>query len=59
MSFGVAGETARTMFKVLQETEHHIKTGFGRSEKAYGNKPVSQQGSSQGNGIGPTLRALV
>ena len=27
MSFGVAGETARAMFKVLQEAEHHMKTG--------------------------------
>ena len=46
MSFGVAGKTARAMFKVLQETEHHVKTGFGRSERAYGNKPVPQQSSS-------------
>ena len=55
MSFGVAGETARAMFKVLQEAEHHMKTGYGRSERAYGNKPVPQQSSGQGNGMGPTL----
>ena len=42
MSFGVAGETARAMFKVLQEAEHHMKTGFGRSERAYRNQPVPQ-----------------
>ena len=59
MSFGVAGETARVMFKVLQEAEHYMKTGFGRSERAYGNKPVPQQGSGQGNGMGPTLWALI
>ena len=40
MSFGVAGETAQAMFKVLQEAEHHMKTGFGRSERAYGNETV-------------------
>ena len=47
------------MFKVLQEAEHHMKTGFGRSERAYGNKPVPHQCSGQGNGIGPTLWALI
>ena len=28
MSFGVPGYMARTMFKVLQEADHHMKTGF-------------------------------
>ena len=28
MSFGVAGGTARAMFKVLQEAEHHNENGF-------------------------------
>ena len=55
MIFGVVGETARAMFKVLKKAEHHIKTGFRRSERAYGNELVSQQGSGQGNGIKPTL----
>ena len=58
-SFGVAGGTARSMFKVLQQAEHHMKTGFGRSEKAYGDAPVPHQGSDQGTGIGPTLWALI
>ena len=58
-SFGVAGEIARAMFKVLQEAEHHMKTRFGRSDRAYGNEPVPQQGSGQGNGIGPTLWVLI
>lgn len=55
MSFGVAEETARAMFKVLQETNHHTKTGFRRSERVYGNKPIPQESSVQGNEIGPTL----
>ena len=59
MIFGVVGETARAMFKVLKKAEHHIKTGFRRSERAYGNEPVPQQDSNQGNGIGPTLWALI
>ena len=59
MSFGVAGETARAIFKVLQEAEHHMKTGFGRLERAYRNKPVSQQDSGQRNGMGPTLWVLI
>ena len=36
-----------------------METGFGRSERVYGNEPVSQQGSGQGNGIGLTLSALI
>ena len=59
MSFEVAGETVRAMFKVLQEVENHMKTGFGRLERAYENEPVQQQGSGQGNGMGPTLWALI
>ena len=51
ISFRVAGETAQAMVKVLHEVKHHIKTGFERSERAYGNGPVSQQGNGQGNGI--------
>ena len=30
MSFGVVGRTAQEMFKVLQEAEHYMKTGFSR-----------------------------
>ena len=59
MNFGVVGGTAQAMFKVLQEEEHYMKTGFGRSERAYGNEPVPHQCSGQGNGIGPTLWALI
>ena len=59
MSFGVAGRTARAVFKVLQDAEYYIETRFGRSGKAYGNETVPRQGSRQGNGIGPTLLALI
>ena len=59
MSFGLAGETVRSIFKVLQEAEHYIKMDFGGSERAYGNEPVPQQGSGERNGIGPTLRVLI
>ena len=38
MSFGVAGPIIRALFKVLDKTDHHIKTGFGRLDHAYGNK---------------------
>ena len=37
MSFRVPGYMARTMFKVLQEADHHMKTGFGCSKRAYEN----------------------
>ena len=47
------------MFKVLQETKHHMKTGFGCSKRAYRNEPMPQQGSGQGNGAGPTLWTLI
>ena len=36
-----------------------MKTGYRRLERACGNKPVPQQGSGQGNGMGPTLLALI
>ena len=59
MSLVVPGEKTRAMFKVLQEADHHMNTGFERSEREYENEPVPQQGSGQGNRIGPTLWALI
>ena len=50
---------ARTMFKVLQEAEYHMKTGFGCSKRAYGHEPIPQQGIGQGNSAGPTLWILI
>ena len=31
MSFEVLGHIAQALFKLLQEADHHMKTGFGRS----------------------------
>ena len=61
MSFGVSAVLARSLFETLQKADHHIKTGYGRSDKAYGNndEPEPHQGIGQGNGLGPTLWALL
>jgi hypothetical protein len=61
MSFGVSSVLARSLFKTLQTADHHIKTGYGRSDKAYGNNDEEEphQGIGQGNGLGPTLWALL
>ena len=40
MSLGVAGPIARALFKVLDKADHHMKTGFGRSERAYVNETI-------------------
>lgn len=37
MSFGLVGPIARAIFKVVQEADHHMKTGFGRADQAYSN----------------------
>ena len=58
MGFGVSGQSPKAILKVLQEADHHMKTGFGRSDWAYSNKQISHQGSGQGNGLGPTLWTL-
>jgi hypothetical protein len=61
MSFGVSAVLAQSLFETLQTADHHIKIGNGRSNKAYGNhdEPEPQQGIGQGNGLGPTLWALL
>jgi hypothetical protein len=61
MSFGVSAVLARSLFETLQKADHHIKTGYGRSDKAYVNndEPEPHQGIGQGNGLGPTLWALL
>ena len=43
----------------LQKAMRHIKTGFGRSDDVYGNEQIPISGCGQGNGIGPTLWALI
>jgi hypothetical protein len=61
MSFGVSAVLTRSLFETLQTADHHIKTGYGRSNKAYGNhnEPEPHQGIGQGNGLGPPLWALL
>ena len=39
------GQISRALFKVVQEEDHHMKTGFGKSVQAYGNETIPHQGS--------------
>ena len=59
MSFGVLHLVCKVLFQTLQQAKHHIKTGFGRSEAVYGNEDASLSGIGQGNGLGPTLWAII
>ena len=59
ISFRVLRQIARALFKILQEADHHMKTGFGRSSGAYWNKITPHQGSGQGNGMGIMLWTLI
>ena len=59
MSFGVPQMICIVLFQTLQQAKHHIKTGFGRSEAVYGDESIPISGIGQGNGIGPTLWALI
>jgi hypothetical protein len=60
-STGVSAVIARSLFETLQTADHHIKTGYGKSDKAYGNhdEPEPHQGIGQGNRLRPTLWALL
>ena len=59
MSFGLPQTIACTLISTLQKAVHHIKTGFGRSGPVYGNEVIPISGIGQGNGMGPTLWALI
>ena len=59
VSFGVPQKVGRILFETLRKARHHIKTGFGRSHAIYGNESVPISGVGQGNGLGPTLWALI
>ena len=61
MSLEVWGQIVRALFKVLQEVDYHIKSGFGRSSRVYGNGTIPHQGtcSGQENSLGPTLWKLI
>ena len=59
MYYGVAWSLATTLFEVLQKAKHKIKTGYGVSTPVYGNKESAISSIGQGNGLGPTLWALI
>ena len=59
MSYGLPQSIACTLISTLQKAAHHIKTGYGRSDAVYGNEVVPISGIGQGNGLGPTLWALI
>ena len=52
MYFGVPWSIATTLFLVLQQARHSIKTGYGHSKPVYGDLSA---GIGQGNGLGPAL----
>ena len=57
--YGLKHEPARILFQVIQKAMHSIKTGYGVSDHVYGNKIIPLAGCGQGNGLGPTLWALI
>ena len=59
MQFGLEYNAAHTLFQVMQKSLHCIKTGYGISEPVYGDKTIPLAGCGQGNGLGPTLWALI
>ena len=59
MQFGLDYSTVHTLFQVMQKSLHCIKTGYGTLEPVYGDETVPLAGSGQGNGLGPTLWALI
>ena len=59
MSYGLSQSVACVLLETLQKSVHHIKTGFGRSGPVYGNELIPLSGIGQGNGLGPTLWALI
>ena len=58
-SFGLPKELAHSLISTLQKAVHHIKTGYGRSGPVYGDEDIPTSGIGQGNGLGPTLWALI
>lgn len=57
--FGVVWLVATTLFSMLQQVQPRIKTWYGVSIFIYGNKTVPIAGIGQGNGLGPSLWALI
>ena len=57
--YGLKYESARILFQVMQKAMHSIKTGYGVSDHVYDNEIKLLAGCGQGNGLGPTLWALI
>ena len=50
MSFGLSKVAAVTIFQVLQDAKHRMKTGYGVLGPAYGKIPPPTQETRKGNG---------
>ena len=59
MHFELAYNTAQTLLQVMQKSLHYIKTGYGICDPVYGDDSVPLAACVQGNGLGPTLWALI
>ena len=59
MQFGIGYNASHTLFQVIQKSLHCIKTGYSICGPVNGNKSVPLAGCGQGNGLGPTLWALI
>lgn len=59
MSFRLSHTPAKVMFEILQTVDHNVETGFGASQKAYGQQSPPIQGAGQGNGCAPALWAMI
>ena len=57
--FGIPASAIVSVFSTLQKAMHFISTGFGRSESVYGNESPPVNGIGQGNGMGPSLWAII
>ena len=59
MYYGLAWSVTTTLFEVLQNACHKIKTGYRVSDPIYGNEETALSGISQGNSFGPAIWALI
>ena len=58
MYYGVAWSIATTLFQVLQQARHKIKTSCGVSDHVYSNEDTTITSIGQENGFGLALWAL-
>ena len=52
---GVAEDACFTMFKTLQDLNHHVRTAYGERARGYGAVQIPLHGVGQGNGAGPAI----